>query len=130
MSDGSSSFLAREKRAIYDEMYSQQLITSSSSSTGSSISQKRFHFHPSEQKVSCMSTIQVLPIVQQYLSWYAWPICLIVGLIGCSLNVLLFSRRQFRSTSCCLCKVLRLTNIECLRLLKIFCRHLSQCWSH
>lgn len=51
-----------------------------------------------------MSTIQMLPIIQRYIGWGGWPTLLFFGSIGCSLNILLFSRRQFRKTSCCLCK--------------------------
>ena len=57
----------------------------------------------------------VFPIIQRYLSWSGWPTWLVLGCIGCSLNILLFSRRQFRSTSCCLCKTLGVRVIETSR---------------
>ena len=61
------------------------------------------------------TTLSVLPIIQRYLSWSGWPTWLLFGCIGCSLNILLFSRRQFRGTSCCLCKTLAMRVIETSR---------------
>ncbi|CAF1494957.1 unnamed protein product [Adineta ricciae] len=51
-----------------------------------------------------MSVLNTLPVVQQYIVWYGWPIWLAFGPIGCLLNILLFSRKQFRKISCCLCE--------------------------
>lgn len=35
---------------------------------------------------------------------------LIFGVTGCVLNIVLFSRRQFRNVSCCSCKLVQLTD--------------------
>jgi hypothetical protein len=51
-----------------------------------------------------MSLNNTFSMIQQNLNRYFCPICLILGLIGCLFNILLFSQKQFRTISCCTCK--------------------------
>ncbi|CAF1384339.1 unnamed protein product [Adineta steineri] len=48
-----------------------------------------------------MSLSNILLRIQQEMNRYFCPICLIFGIIGCLLNILLFSQKQFRNISCC-----------------------------
>jgi hypothetical protein len=52
-----------------------------------------------------ISLNDTLFIVQQNMNRYFCPICLTLGVIGCFFNILLFSQKQFRSISCCTCKL-------------------------
>lgn len=54
--------------------------------------------------IKIMSLNKTLSIVQENLNVYFCPICLIFGIIGCLLNILLFFQKQFRTISCCTCK--------------------------
>ena len=52
-----------------------------------------------------MSTlIEILADVQNYMQQYGWSLLFAFGSIGCILNICLFSRRRFRTVSCCLCQ--------------------------
>ena len=48
----------------------------------------------------------VLRNIQQDLVRYVYSTYAVFGITGCILNILLFSRRQFRTSSCCACKLL------------------------
>ncbi len=51
-----------------------------------------------------MSLSSILSTVEREMNRYLCPIFLIFGIAGCSLNILLFSQKQFRNISCCTCK--------------------------
>ncbi|CAF1278272.1 unnamed protein product [Adineta steineri] len=48
-----------------------------------------------------MSVNNTISIIQYNINRYICPILLIFGIIGCLLNILLFSRKRFRTISCC-----------------------------
>lgn len=50
------------------------------------------------------SLIKTLSNIQKQIIIYAHPIYLALGLTFCFLNILLFSRKKFRTVSCCTCK--------------------------
>ena len=58
-----------------------------------------------------MSTLSILNMIQQEIIRYIYPFWLVFGLIGCGLNVIVFSRPQLRKTSCCICKSPLITEI-------------------
>ncbi|CAF1451177.1 unnamed protein product [Adineta steineri] len=47
-----------------------------------------------------MALSDTLNFIQQEIIRYAYSLCLIFGITGCSLNILLLSRQQFRTVSC------------------------------
>ena len=51
-----------------------------------------------------MSLADALATIQRQTTTYVYSFYLIFGLSGCLLNILLLSRRQFRTVSCCICK--------------------------
>jgi hypothetical protein len=46
--------------------------------------------------------------IQQQITRYIYSTYLIFGITGSCLNILLLSRKQFRTSSCCICKLLYL----------------------
>ena len=44
-------------------------------------------------------------IVRQKMNTYLCPMVLVLGVLGCLFNILLFSQKQFRTISCCKCKL-------------------------
>ena len=50
------------------------------------------------------SLTSTLPFIQQQLTRYVYSAFLIFGITGSCLNILLLSRRQFRTSSCCICE--------------------------
>jgi hypothetical protein len=44
-------------------------------------------------------------IVRQKMNTYLCPMALVIGVLGCLFNILLFSQKQFRTISCCICKL-------------------------
>jgi len=52
-----------------------------------------------------MSTLyQTLSFVQHQIIQYVGSAYLIFGIIGNTLNIILLTRRQYKSVSCCTCK--------------------------
>jgi hypothetical protein len=51
-----------------------------------------------------MALGDILAYSQRQITRYVYSICLIFGITGCCLNILLLSRRQFRTVSGCTCK--------------------------
>jgi len=52
-----------------------------------------------------MSTLyQTLSFVQRQIIQYAGSAYLIFGIIGNTLNIILLTRRRYKSISCCTCK--------------------------
>lgn len=60
------------------------------------------------QYVKMSPLTDTLVIIQQKITLYIYPIWLIFGVTGCLLNLIVFSRRHLRTTSCSICKYMDL----------------------
>ncbi len=60
---------------------------------------------------STTSLPNTLALVQQKIILYAYPLWLIFGITGCVLDLIVFSRRQLRTTTCSICKYQFLTSL-------------------
>ena len=51
-----------------------------------------------------MSGLSILSMIQIEIVRYIYSLWFVFGMVGCLLNLIVFSRPQLRKTSCCICK--------------------------